>query len=163
MKGFRPTKPRKHGSLHDALSRAIDQIGGLDEAADVIQRKPGWLYTAADPDVERRRKATLSYEEARIMSRGGATALAEDLALLSGGVFLPPVPMAVPSAIQSALAAYAAESGQAIAEIIKGAADGTFCDRDAEAALKEIDEALRALMTVRALAVAAQEAERRAA
>lgn len=56
----------------------------MSSAADLIQRQDNWLYKAADPDVDERRKATLSYEEARTLSRGGAVALAEDLALLAG-------------------------------------------------------------------------------
>ncbi|PLR28132.1 hypothetical protein SGCZBJ_03750 [Caulobacter zeae] len=159
MTGFRPTKPRRHGSLHAALSIAIDQVGGLEDAADIIQRSTNWLYTAADPDVERRKKATLSFEEARALSRAGATALAEDLSLQAGGVFLPPAPDTAPAAIQAALASYAKESGEALAMVIQRAADGDFDRLDAEAAMKEIDEALKALMGVRALAVAAIEAD----
>lgn len=154
MSGFKPTKPRPAGSSYAAISRSFDQVGGLDTAADIIQRSPNWCYTAADPDVERRREAKLSYEESRMLSRAGATALAEDLALLAGGAFLPPIPATAPAALQAALAAYAKESGEVLSEIILRAADGRFDRRDAEAALREIDEALRALMNVRALAVA---------
>lgn len=88
---FKPMKPRTPGSLHHALTRAINEVGGLPAAADLIQRQENWLYKAADPDVDERRKATLSYEEARTLSRTGAMALAEDLALLAGGFFLPPI------------------------------------------------------------------------
>lgn len=152
---FRPLKPRQPGTLHHALTRAINQVGGLSTVADLIQRQDNWVYKAADPDVDERRKATLSYEDARTISRAGATALAEDLALLAGGVFLPPVPDMTPHALQIALSAYAAESGEAMSEVIRRAADGDFSRADATASLKEIDEALRALMTVRAIAVSA--------
>lgn len=157
MSAFRPIKPRAPGSLHLALTNSINQVGGLASAADLIQRSESWLYTAADPDVERRREAKLSYEEARTLSRAGATALAEDLALLAGGVFLPPPPDAAPHALQHALATYAAESGEALAEIIKRAADGDFSKADAKHALKEIDEALRALMALRSIAATTME------
>lgn len=157
MTPFRPVKPRAPGSLHSALTRAINEVGGLAPAADLIQRSESWLYTAADPDVERRREAKLSYEEARTLSRAGAVSLAEDLALLAGGVFLPPPPDTALHALQLALSAYAAESGEALGEIIKRAADGDFSKADAKATLKEIDDALRALMTVRSIAVATME------
>lgn len=157
MTPFRPVKPRAPGSLHSALTRAINEVGGLAPAADLIQRSESWLYTAADPDVERRREAKLSYEEARTLSRAGAVGLAEDLALLAGGVFLPPPPDTAPHALQLALSTYAAESGEALGEIIKRAADGDFSKADAKATLKEIDEALRALMTVRSITVATME------
>ena len=106
---------------------------------------------------ERRREAKLSYEDARTLSRAGAGALAEDLALLAGGLFLPPVPDTAPQALQAAVASYAIESGEALGEIIKRAADGDFSPRDATAALKEIDDALRALMSVRAITVSMAE------
>lgn len=152
---FKPVKPRAPGSLHHALTRAVNEVGGLTPASDLLQRSESWLYTAADPDVERRREAKLAYEEARTLSRAGATALAEDLALLAGGVFLPPVPDLAPAALQMAVASYAAESGEALAEIIRRAADGEFSKTDATASLKEIDDALRALMSIRAIATAA--------
>lgn len=157
MTPFRPVKPRAPGTLHLALTTAINQVGGLAPAADLIQRSESWLYTAADPDVERRREAKLSYEEARTLSRAGAAALAEDLALLAGGVFLPPPPDTAPHALQMALSAYAAESGEALGEVIRRAADGDFSKSDARAALKEIDDALRALMNLRAIAVSTLE------
>lgn len=150
---FKPMKPRTPGSLHHALTRAINEVGGLSAAADLIQRQDNWLYKAADPDVDERRKATLSYEEARTMSRAGASALAEDLALLAGGFFLPPIPDTAPHALQMAVASYVAESGEALSEILKRAADGDFSRSDATASLKEIDDALRTLMSVRAIAV----------
>lgn len=149
-----PTKPRPAGTTPAVLIRAINQVGGLPAAADLIQRNESWLYAAADPDVDRRREAKLSYEEARTLSRAGASAFAEDLALLAGGLFLPPVPDTAPQALQVAVAAYATESGEALGEIIRRAADGDFSPRDATAALKEIDDALRALMSVRAITVA---------
>lgn len=152
---FKPVKPRTPGTLHHALTRAINEVGGLPAMADLIGRQENWVYKAADPDVDERRKATLSFEEARTISRAGATSLAEDLALLAGGVFLPPIPDTTPHALQIALATYASESGEALADVIRRAADGDFSSSDARASLKEIDEALRALMTVRAIAVAA--------
>lgn len=154
MTPYRPTKPRAPGTAAAALTRVYNEVGGIAVAADLIQRSESWLYTAADPDVERRREAKLSYEEARTLSRAGAGALAEDLALLAGGLFLPPVPDTAPHALQAAVAAYATESGEALGEIIRRAADGDFSPRDATAALKEIDDALRALMSVRAITVA---------
>lgn len=157
MSRFRPTKPRAPGSLHDALSRAIDQVGGLETAADILDRNTDWLYSAADPNRERRKQARLSLEEARALSRAGATALAEDLALLAGGAFVPGCASADPVALQAAVGAYAAESGQVISEIIQRAADGVFDAVDAGVALREIDDAVRALMCVRGVTLAVLE------
>lgn len=159
MKGFKPYKPRRPGTVHAVITRAFDQAGGLDEVGELIRRDPKWCHAAADPDIERRRAATLSYEDARVLTRAGhgVVAFAEDLALLAGGVFLPPAPSTAPAALQQALAAYSTESGQAIGEIISRACDGVFDARDAQAALPEIDDALRALMALRSLAVQTME------
>lgn len=155
MTGFRPNKPRRYGTVHAVIARAFDQLGGLEHASELLDRPADWLYAAADPDRERRKQANLTLDQARIMCRHGAVALAEDMATQAGGLFLPPVPDTAPAAMQAALAAYATESGQAMAEIITRAADGVFDQADARAALPEIDDALRALMGLRALALAA--------
>lgn len=158
MSGFRPYKRRRPGTVHDVITRAFDQAGGLDAAADMIGRDPKWCHAASDPDVERRRAASLSYEEARTMSRSGeVTVFAEDLALLAGGVFLPPIPAAAPAQLQQALASYTAESGEAVSEIIRRISDGVFDQADARAALPEIDDALRALLALRTFAAKAAE------
>lgn len=154
FKPFNPTKPRRPFTTPHVLTRGVNEVGGLAVAADLIQRNERWLYTAADPDVERRREAKLSYEDARTLSRAGASAFAEDLSLLAGGVFLPPLPETAPHALQMAVASYASESGEALAEIIRRAADGEFSQIDAQASLKEIDDAMRALMGVRAIVAA---------
>jgi hypothetical protein len=133
--------------------RAINQLGGIGKAAEAIDRGVGYLYDALNPDRDVIKKNELKYRDARVMSRAGATALAEDLALQAGGLFLPPVPDTAPAAIHAALARYASESGEAMSVIISRAADGVFDVADARAALKEIDEALRAMMTLRSLAV----------
>lgn len=146
-------KPREHGSLHEALGRAIDQVGGAKAAADLIDRGSDWLYSAADPNRERGKAATLNHPELRTLCRHGATALAEDFALLCGGLFLPPVPKTAPGAIQAALAVYVTESADVISETIRRAADGEIDRTDAVPMLKEIDDAIRAMMGLRALVV----------
>jgi hypothetical protein len=65
--------------------------------------------------------------------------------------------------ITHALASYAKEGSEALCELISRASDGVFDQRDAEAALKEVDEALRAHMSIRALAVAVVDKGRAAA
>ena len=151
MKGFKPYKRREHGTLHATLQRAVDELGGAAAAGDVIRRGPDWIYSATDPFRAEGKKATLTWADARDLARAGATSVAEDMALLCGGVFMPPIPAAAPAALHSALATYMTEHGQAISEIIQRAADGELDTADAKAALPEVDEALRAFMSLRAM------------
>lgn len=141
---------RKRGTLHAALKRAIDDLG-LDRVADVIGERPGWVYDAADPLRADGKKAKVSWSQARALARAGALSIAEDMAAEAGGVFMPPLPAHTPAALHGALASWISEHGQAVAEIVKRAADGVLDRADAEAALPEIDDELRTLMAVRAM------------
>lgn len=151
MKGFKPYKRREHGTLHATLQRAVDELGGAAATGDVIRRGPDWIYSATDPFREAGKKATLTWADARDLARAGSAAIAEDMALLCGGVFMPPIPATAPAALHGALATYLTEHGQAISEILQRAADGELDVVDAKAALPEVDEALRAFMSLRAM------------
>jgi len=151
MKGFKPYKRREHGTLHATLQRAVDELGGAEKAGDVIRRAPDWIYSATDPFRAEGKKATLTWADARDLARAGATSVAEDMALLCGGVFMPPIPSSAPSALHGVLATYLTEHGQAVSEVVQRAADGEVDVEDAKAALPEIDEALRAFMALRAM------------
>ena len=157
MTGFAPVKPRGPGTLHEALSRAVDQLGGPQTAGDVIERSRSWMYAACDPDLPPEKAARLSNPEARGLTSAGAPALAEDLALLAGGVFLPPPPDAAPCAVSAALAEFSADSGAAVADMVRALADGLLTRREASRTLGEIDRTLRALCALRAVTAAAAE------
>ena len=161
MTGFSPVKPRRPGTLHQALSRAVDQVAGPQAAGDLIERTRSWVYAACDPDAPPEKAARLSYAEARTLTRAGASALAEDLALLAGGVFLPPAPDAAPCAVSAALAEFSADSGAAVAGMVRALADGLLDRREASRTLGEIDRTLRALCALRAVTAAAAEAPAR--
>ena len=142
---------RKRGTLHAALTRAIEELGGPAQAGDVIERSAGWMYDAANPHRDEDHKATLTWAQARALARAGAHAVAEDMAHEAGGVFMPPIPAGSPAALHGALASYLSEHGQAVSVIVQRAADGVIDKGDAEAALLELDEALRTLMSLRAM------------
>lgn len=144
---FRPVKPRRPGSPHKALADAIGQIGTLEDAAAVIERNPGWLYAAADPDIERRKEAKLSYAEACRLVAAGGHALAEHMALEAGGVFVPGG-VIDHAALQAQLAAFSAESGELVSETIRRVADGEFDHKDSAAILPLIEDALRPLLAL---------------
>lgn len=147
MSNFRPIKPRKPGSLHKAITDAISQVGTLDEAAEVIERQPYWLYTAADPDVERRKVAHLTYADSCKLAKAGGTALAEHIAHEAGGVFIP-AGVIDQAALQAQLATFTAESGELVSETIKRIADGEFDHLDGAACLPLVEDVLRPLLAL---------------
>lgn len=147
MKAHKIRRPR---TLHAALEAAIDQLGGAEKAGDVIERSRSWMYSAADPDRDPDKRATVTYAQARALARAGGVAIAEDMALLAGGAFMPGVPDLGPGEVQALLADYVAEHGQFASELIQRAADGKVCTTDAMASLKPLDDALRALLALRA-------------
>jgi UDP-N-acetylglucosamine:LPS N-acetylglucosamine transferase len=117
----------------------------------VIDESPGWVYDASNPRRDKEKQGVLTWAQARALARAGAVSIAEDMASEAGGVFMPPIPASSPAALHGALAAYLNEHGQAVSEIVKRAADGEIDKADADAALTELDDALRTLMAVRAL------------
>lgn len=143
--------PRKRGTLHAALTKAVEDLGGVDKVGDVIEESPGWVYDAANPHRAKGKAASLSWAQARALARAGALSIAEDMAAEAGGVFMPPLPAMTPVALHGTLAAWMAEHSQAVTEIVRRLADGELDQADAEAALPEIDDELRTLMAVRAM------------
>jgi hypothetical protein len=86
---FKPVKPRAYGSGKEVAARAVQQCGGAEEACVILDRSKSTVYGYTDP-VET--TAHLAYEQARRLTKlggGKVTALAEDLAQLAGGVFVP--------------------------------------------------------------------------
>lgn len=150
MNHYRIMKPRPAGSIYDAITRAVGQIeGGLTAAAEIIDRPRSALHAAGDPDTPQRKRVKLTYAEACALAGAGGVALAEHIALKAGGVFLPVDATSV-ACIHAGAAAFSREAGEAVCEVIQRASDGTFCAKDREAALPQIDDAIRALLALRA-------------
>lgn len=140
-------KRRKPGSLAEVLSTAFAQAGGTGAAADILPgRTSKRLYEAAAPDSEPRHETRLFYDEARLLTRASAgrvTALAEDLALLAGGVFLPPLGEGA-GAVGAQAGRFGREVGEAMAAVYAALEDGTITVAEAEVALPQIREAIDA-------------------
>lgn len=144
MTNFSPMKPREPGSIWDAIASAVSQIGGADRFAHAVDRKPHWTYAVSDADQSAKQRVQLSYADACRLSEKGATALAEHMALCAGGVFLP-VQMKSAEAIHASAASLSRETGEALATIFQGAADGTWDAADRRAALPQLLDVIEAL------------------
>jgi hypothetical protein len=140
-------KNRTPGSLHEVLSRAFDQAGGVKTVADILPgRTVPRLYEATSEGLDPRHEVQLSYAEVRLLARAGGgriTALAEDIALLSGGMYLPPINPAAGS-LGAQAGRLGREFGEAMAKIYADLEDGVMTPAEAAATLPQIREFLDA-------------------
>ncbi len=85
---FRPVKPREYGDTKRVIAELFDQVGGVKEAAFLLDRGLSQTYGYADPTVA---DANISFHAVRSLTRhrAGATAAAEALAFDAGGCFMP--------------------------------------------------------------------------
>jgi hypothetical protein len=140
-------KPRRPGSLDEVLSRAFAQAGGVKAVADVLPgRTAKRLYEAASPDADPSRDTHLMYAEARLLTRamaGRVTAMAEDMALLAGGVFLPALNDSM-GTVGAQAGRFGREVGEAMAAVYSALEDGRITRAEAEEALPQVREAMEA-------------------
>ncbi|MGF7161265.1 hypothetical protein FHS85_002900 [Rhodoligotrophos appendicifer] len=155
------TRPREVGSPYEALARMVDQCGGLKPVAafmgnstSTVQR---WTVPEEDSDVSFRLVS-------QIVDRFQASAPAEHLALLAGGVFVPLVGTevsphwgALTAESASAFAEAMGEVARALAPTSDGA--GVVTRREARHLVKTIDHAIRDMAALRGLALAVAEGE----
>lgn len=140
-------KRRQPGSLEEVLSTAFAQAGGVKKAADVLpERTAKRLYEAAGPDAEPSHDTRLFYDEVRLLTRamgGRVTAMAEDLALLAGGVFLPALNDSM-GTVGAQAGRFGREVGEAMASVYTALEDGRITRAEAETALPQVREAIDA-------------------
>jgi len=83
---FNPLKRRKYGSTKAVISELFKQVGGITKAMKLLEVGRTRTYDFTDPNKE----AELSFERISLLTRETkASAAAEHLAHLAGGVFLP--------------------------------------------------------------------------
>jgi hypothetical protein len=132
-------KVREPGSTKDVVTRTVEQAGAK-RAAFLLDRSKTTVYAYGDPD----EPDQISFDQMRRLVAGSrATAPAEDLASLAGGFF---VPGEIEEDCLHKLAARSVkEWGEAIAAIFAACQDPA---RRSDA-LRELDEAMRAVVCVR--------------
>lgn len=147
MKNFSPNKPRAPGTQWAAISEALDQLGGVERAAEALQRKRWWAYTISDEDASERAQTRLSYADACTMAEKGGTALVDHMAHRAGGVFIPAA--AIDEAcLKAAMAEFSAEAGDLIGNLILATSDGEVCRKEALTALTKVQDALAPLLAL---------------
>ena len=83
---FNPLKRRAYGTTKAVISELFKQAGGVPNVMDILSLSRTRTYALSDPND----KACISFERVeKITLQTGATAAAEHLAYLAGGVYLP--------------------------------------------------------------------------
>lgn len=150
MTNFRPMKPREPGSIWDAISTAMDEVGGAEKMANVVNRKAYWSYVVSDDVQSAKQRTGLSYADACSIAKDGGVALAEHMALCAGGVFLPVAENGLAD-VQNGAALLSQEAGEAVAGLIQRLMDGTFDGADRRACLPQLLDVLGAIAPLIAL------------
>lgn len=145
---FRPYKPREYRSSKDVVTRLFDAVpGGLKRIALQLRRSPSQTQAYSDPACP----DELTLDQARRLADvapGAAAVLADDLAGLAGGVFLPSV--SPNGHFERLVARGAKEWGEFVSAVVEALADGRLTPAERGAVIRELDEVLQALAAARA-------------
>lgn len=82
---FNPVKERRYGEPKEVVARVFEEVGGIPEVMTLLELSRTRVYALADPDSSN----DISYARIARLTESGATAAAQHLAALAGGIFLP--------------------------------------------------------------------------
>lgn len=136
---FLAVKPREIGTPKRAMADLFDQLGGIKRVMVKLQLGHSQTYAFTDP----RSPEEISFAKVAAITEPGATAAAEYLALLAGGVFLPIAPEEAD--INALCADDVKAHGKAIASVVTAMADGQLTRPERLRAREKVLVALRAL------------------
>lgn len=142
---FNPTKVRDYDTTKELVARIIDECGGVKQAAFLGGRAASQVYACADPAVDAQMPLDIAL---RLSAASNSTTLAEHVAAMAGGVFMPIQPMTDPLTGLSAKSAK--EHGALVGALIDALSDGAICDKERADLLARIDQSVRTLVSVRA-------------
>lgn len=137
--------PRDPGSLEAAIARAYEQVGGIKDAAYLLERSDSQLYAYASATDPAAMPLPLA---ARLCSLGG-TSLAEHLAALCGGTFRPEAAAAENASVIALAGEAVREAGEAVSSAIAAAADGSLTEAERAKVADEADHAISAFTKLR--------------
>lgn len=149
---FNPVKPRPAGTPKACLADLFAQAGGIQRVMVRLGLGQSQVYAYADPQSPEE----ITFARVAALTDHASPAAAEYLAALAGGGFLPVQPPDA-ATIAALTEASLREHGQAMATIVGALADGAMTAPEAKAALPEIDDAVRALLALRALVLTTTE------
>ena len=158
---FNPVKVRRYGEPKEVVARLFEEVGGIPQVMELLELSRTRVYALADPDSTNE----ISYTRVAKLTETGATAAAQHLAALAGGVFLP-----IDKAEEAGWLALAGEASRSNARNIGALMEslseterspGRVDQDEAREILKVLDEQLGILAIQRAKlsAIASGEAE----
>lgn len=144
---FKPSKPREIDTPKGAVSEQFAQVGGIKMVMNRLGIGQSQAYAFTDPQNEEE----LSFARMAALTSPRATAGAEFLCFMAGGVFLPVLEMGACEDLELIkIADQTREHGNAIAVLLSAIHDGTITSAERQEALPHIDAALRGLARLRA-------------
>lgn len=153
---FKPTKQRDVDSPKGALAELYDQHGGVKRVMVRLGIGQSQAYAYTDPQSPEE----ISFAKLCALTTPLATAGAELLCRLAGGVFVPVLTAEDVSTLSiTAVAEQSKEQGEAVAAVLHAIADSIVTPQERNTTLTEIDEAIRGLVKLRAGIVAAAEGQ----
>jgi len=148
---FNPMKPRVYGTAKAAVAQVFEEAGGVVAVMELLELSRTRVYAFSDPNDD----AELSFARiAKLTESGNATAAAEHLSGLAGGVYLPVAPAA-----ESDWHTMAGHASRKNARVISRLLDalspeddtpGEVTAEEARELLKLVDEQLSVLALARA-------------
>lgn len=141
---FQPLKPRAYGDTKTVVADLIDGAGGAKQVAHRFGLHVSMIYAFCDPAQDKE----ISLARAASLTSPDNTVVAEYLAHLAGGAFMP-LPRGEGS-MMILTADLAREVGETVSSIVTGLADGAMNLAETDTALQEIDDDLAIMMALRA-------------
>lgn len=138
---YKPNKRVPEGTTKAVLAHLYSEAGGAEQVAFVLGLGPARVYQLRD-------EGTLTLDDAaRLTMVSGSAVVAEYLATLAGGVFVPVD--AAEGEISDLVASYAETSGDVLSKSVSALGDGVICEREWGPLASEIDAAIRILVAAR--------------
>jgi len=138
---YKPHKRVPDGTTKAVLAHLYSDAGGAEQVAFILGLGPARVYQLRD-------EGSLTLDDAaRLTMVSGSPCVAEYLAILAGGTFIPSNP--VDGDISDLVSRFAGESGNVLSKAVAALADGEICSREWGPLASDIDAAIRVLVAAR--------------
>lgn len=152
---FKPVKIRDYGTSKGVISRLFKQAGGVPAVMELLGLSRTRVYAFADPNEQ----SQISYDRVVTVTREtGATAAAEQLAHLAGGVFLPVEPSETDPDWHQIAARASTRSADSISNLMRSlspesATPGEITAEEAHVLIEKVDRQFKILALKRQMLV----------
>lgn len=142
---FAPYKPRVRGTPKTAVADLYDQVGGVPAVMVRLGIGNSQAYAFTDPEA----REEISFARVAALTAPDATAAAEFLAMLAGGLFVPLPTGGAHTDLGLHTAKGAEDFGKVMGELVRDLAEGAIGTDRARHSIKLVDHVLRDFGRVR--------------